>query len=153
MGCPMLTAPPLTLTLLGSRPRALVLARTTTLNASLISHMSMSSCFTPVIFNTCTKIGIMYYNKNKQKEKRNEMNNENGGGSGFSSHVRIMGEGYLFLFFFSPFLSLITVLFHWDFSHRKFGLLSPGKASCNSHATIPRVRAGCFSVSMIPTAL
>jgi len=39
----MLTAPPLTLTLLGSRPSLRMFAMATTLNASLISHNAMSS--------------------------------------------------------------------------------------------------------------
>ena len=34
----------------------------------------------------------------------------------------------------------------WDFSLGKFGLLFPGKASCDSHTTQPTVHTGCFSV-------
>ena len=33
--------------------------------------------------------------------------------------------------FFCFFLLFTTVLFQWDFSHGKSGLLSPGKASCD----------------------
>jgi len=47
----MLTAPPLTLTLLGSRPSLRMFARATTLNASLISHNAMSSMLRPACFN------------------------------------------------------------------------------------------------------
>ena len=36
---------------------------------------------------------------------------------------------FYFEFFF--FLLFTTVLSEWDFSHGKFGLLSPGKASCD----------------------
>ena len=32
-----------------------------------------------------------------------------------------------------------TALSHWDFSHRKFGLLSPGKTSCN-RVVLPNLR-------------
>ena len=39
---------------------------------------------------------------------------------------------------------------HWDW---KFGLLSPGKASCDSLATQPTVHAECFSVSIIHRTL
>ena len=49
---------------------------------------------------------------------------------------------YLFNFF-------TTALSHWDFPHGKSGLLSPGKASCDSHATQPILVAGYFSVSII----
>ena len=52
MGCPMLTAPPSTLTLLGSRPSLRVFAMATTLKASLISHNAMSSTPTPARFST-----------------------------------------------------------------------------------------------------
>ena len=38
---------------------------------------------------------------------------------------------------------------HWGFSLGKFGSLSPGKASCNSHATKPVVYAGFVCVSII----
>ena len=51
MGWPMLTAPPWMFTLLGSRLHFLMLARTTTLNASFTSNMATSSCFTPA----CTR--------------------------------------------------------------------------------------------------
>lgn len=47
MGCPRDTAPPLTLTFEGSMSNILMLASTTTLKASLISHMAMSSFFRP----------------------------------------------------------------------------------------------------------
>ena len=40
----------------------------------------------------------------------------------------------------------ITVLWHWDFSHGKFNLLSQGKARCDNHATQPVVHARCLSV-------
>ena len=36
--------------------------------------------------------------------------------------------------FFCFFLLFTTVLFQWDFSHGKSGLLSPGKASCDRYA-------------------
>ena len=45
------------------------------------------------------------------------------------------------------------VLAHWDFSHRKFRLLSSRKAICSSRTTQPTVHAGCFSVSMIHQTL
>ena len=47
-----------------------------------------------------------------------------------------------------------TVLSHWDFSCGKFGLLFPGKASCD-RVTLPQpaVHAGCFSVSIIHRTL
>ena len=44
---------------------------------------------------------------------------------------------------------LTTVLSHWDFSHEKYGLLSPGKASCDSGATQPKLHVGCFRVSIL----
>lgn len=47
MGCPRDTAPPLTFTFAGSMSSILMLASTTTLKASLISHMAMSSFFRP----------------------------------------------------------------------------------------------------------
>ena len=50
---------------------------------------------------------------------------------------------------FSP----TTELSHWDFFHGKFWSISPGKASCDSRATQPTVRAGCFCVSIIHRTL
>lgn len=47
MGCPRDTAPPFTLTFAGSMSNILMLASTTTLKASLISHMAMSSFCRP----------------------------------------------------------------------------------------------------------
>ena len=46
-------------------------------------------------------------------------------------------------------LLFTTVLSHWDFSHEKFGLLSPGKASCDRVA-LPNLRCmlGVLSVSV-----
>ena len=41
------------------------------------------------------------------------------------------------------FLIFTTALSHCDSSHGKFGLLFPGKASCNSHATKPMVQCSC----------
>ena len=47
-------------------------------------------------------------------------------------------------------LYLTTVLSHWDFSQRKFGLLSPaGSQLRQSRAAQPTMHAGCFSVSLI----
>ena len=43
---------------------------------------------------------------------------------------RISADLLLFFFFFS------TVSSQWDFSHGKFGLLSPGKASCDRVALL-----------------
>ena len=62
-------------------------------------------------------------------------------------------DGWLFvlLLFFAFYFT--TLLSHRDFSHGKFGLLSPGKASCDSRATQPTVHAGCFSVSIIHRTL
>ena len=52
------------------------------------------------------------------------------------------------------FLKLFTTVFsQWDFSSGKFRLPSPGKASCDSHATQPMVHAGCFGVSIIHQTL
>lgn len=48
IGCPRETAPPLMFTFCGSMPSILMLASTTTLKASLISHIAMSSFFRPV---------------------------------------------------------------------------------------------------------
>jgi len=48
----MLTAPPSTLTLLGSRPSLRMFASATTLKASLISHNAMSSTPRPAFFIT-----------------------------------------------------------------------------------------------------
>ena len=47
-----------------------------------------------------------------------------------------------------------TILSQWDFSHRKFGLPSLGKASCDRVA-LPNLRCtlGCFSVSIIHRTL
>ena len=53
---------------------------------------------------------------------------------------------YIFTFF-------TTALSQWDFSHGKFGLPSPGKASCNSHATHPTMHAECFSVFIVHQTL
>ena len=61
----------------------------------------------------------------------------------FCAHFPILRDIKEFFFFY------ITVLSHWDFFHGKSRLLSPGKASCGSRATQPRVHAGCFSVSII----
>ena len=38
---------------------------------------------------------------------------------------------FSFLFFFFFFFGGVVMLFYWDFSHGKFGLLSLGKAGCN----------------------
>ena len=55
--------------------------------------------------------------------------------------------GITFTFFLLLLLLLFrTVLSQWDFSHRRFGLLSPGKAS-----TQPMVRAGCFRIFNVRT--
>ena len=56
-------------------------------------------------------------------------------------------------FCFFCFLLSTIVLSQWDFSHRKFRLLSQGKASCDSCFTQPMVHAGCFSVSIIHRTL
>ena len=55
-----------------------------------------------------------------------------------------------FTFFLIYIILFTTVLSQWDFSHGKFGLLSPG-GQC--HATQPTVHAGCFSVSIAHRAL
>ena len=54
------------------------------------------------------------------------------------------------LFWFDFILFFTTVLFHWDFSYGKFGLLFLGKASCD-RVVLPKptVHAECFSVSII----
>lgn len=52
MGCPRDTAPPWMLTFAGSRSNILILANTTTLKASLISHIWTSSFFNPAAFRT-----------------------------------------------------------------------------------------------------
>lgn len=52
IGWPRDTAPPLMFTLLGSMSSILMLARTTTLKASFISHMATSSFFTPAALST-----------------------------------------------------------------------------------------------------
>ena len=57
---------------------------------------------------------------------------------------------HLFTFIF---LLFTTVLSQRNFSHRKFGLPSLGKASCNSRATQSTVHAGYFSVSIIHQTL
>ena len=51
------------------------------------------------------------------------------------------------------FVCFTIVLSHWNFSHGKFGLLPPGKASSDSGTIQPRVRAGCFIVSIIHQTL
>ena len=56
-------------------------------------------------------------------------------------------------FTFTLLLLFTTVLYHWDLSHRNFGLLSLGKACCDSHATQPTVHAMCISVSIIHPTL
>ena len=66
--------------------------------------------------------------------------------SGTNYKVRPVVNHDNHFFFFKVFT---TVLSQWDFSLGKFGLPSPGKASCDSHATQPTVHAGCFSVSLI----
>ena len=47
-------------------------------------------------------------------------------------------------------LIFTTVLSHWDFSHEKFGLLSPGKASCD-RVELPNLQCllDVFTVSII----
>ena len=54
---------------------------------------------------------------------------------------------------FSFLILFTTVLSQRDFSHGKFGLLSLGTASCDSHATQPTVHVGCLSVSIIHQTL
>ena len=57
---------------------------------------------------------------------------------------------------YASFLLLLftTVLSQWEFSHGKFGLLSPGKASCDRVA-LPNLLCmlGVFSVSVIHQTL
>lgn len=50
----MLTAPPFTLTVAGSRPNFLMFAKATTLKASLISHREMSETLR---FDCCRSFG------------------------------------------------------------------------------------------------
>ena len=52
MGCPSETAPPWTLTRVGSSSMSLILARATTLKASLISNMEISSLVRPQMDST-----------------------------------------------------------------------------------------------------
>ena len=68
------------------------------------------------------------------------------------SHVgRMFDHSFPACTFFLIYIILFTtVLSQWDFSHGKFGLLSPG-GQC--HATQPTVHAGCFSVSIAHRAL
>ena len=48
--------------------------------------------------------------------------------------------GFFLISFFFFFLYIFTiVLSHWDFSHGKFGLPSPGRAGCNRF-TLPNLR-------------
>ena len=61
--------------------------------------------------------------------------------------AKVSDKGFHLLFFLL--LLFISVLSQWDFSYGKFGLLSLGKASCDSRATQPTVHAGCFSISII----
>ena len=49
IGCPMATAPPLTLTLSSSMPSTRIEFRVTEAKASLISHRSMSSTVRPAL--------------------------------------------------------------------------------------------------------
>ena len=52
------------------------------------------------------------------------------------------------------FFFFTTVLSQWDFSHGKFGLLTPQESQLRqSRATQPTVHAGCFSVSIIHPTL
>ena len=49
---------------------------------------------------------------------------------------------------------LTAILSHWDFSHGKFGFLSPEESQLQqSCATQPTAYAGCFSVSIIHRTL
>ena len=57
---------------------------------------------------------------------------------------------FLFKFFF---FFVTTVVSQWDFTHGKFRLPSPGKASCDSCTTQPTVHSGCFSVPIIHRTL
>lgn len=52
IGCPRLTAPPCGFTLAGSKFSFFMLARTTALKASLISHCATSSALIPVCFSS-----------------------------------------------------------------------------------------------------
>lgn len=60
MGCPRDTAPPLTLTFEGSMSNILMFASTTTLKASLISNMAMSSIFRPAASRACQTQTVMF---------------------------------------------------------------------------------------------
>ena len=56
------------------------------------------------------------------------------------SGIRLLSVSFIFFLFY-----FFTVLSHWDFSHGKFRLLSPGKAPLlQSRATQPTMHAGCF---------
>ena len=46
------------------------------------------------------------------------------------SYLQLFNFLFYFLFYFT------TVLSHWDFTHGKYGLLSPGKASCDRFALL-----------------
>ena len=50
------------------------------------------------------------------------------------------------------YLKLEMILSHWDFSHGKFGLLSPGKVSCDRIA-LPNQNAGLFGDFVIHRTL
>ena len=55
------------------------------------------------------------------------------------------GQSICFFSFFLFSLYFYKCIVPWDFSNGKFRLLSPGNASCSSHATQPMVHAGCSS--------
>ena len=55
IGCPSAIAPPLTLTLPGSRSSSRIALSTTEANASLISHTSMSSTVMPALLQRAAR--------------------------------------------------------------------------------------------------
>ena len=62
--------------------------------------------------------------------------------------VQPLRPDLLLLYFFT------TLSSQWNFSHRKFGLLSPRESQLRqSRVTQPTVRAWCFSVFTIPRTL
>jgi len=71
MGCPKLTAPPCMLTLDGSRSNFIILAKTTTLKASFISHNATSSLDTSLLLSNYNNfiLIIVYISINKNVYK------------------------------------------------------------------------------------
>ena len=102
-------------------------------------HLVTSCCF----WNHCVHRGHLHYSLGWTHARLGLV-------AGWFIYICNLDQTFFFFFFYILFT---TVLFQQDFSRGKFGLPSPGKASCSSRATQPMVYAGCFRVSIIHQTL